>query len=653
MAKHVTCTRKVMISGLANSGKTQIFNNLTGDYGVVANYPMTTIELAEGSFIFRNVRWITIDTPGLNSLSANSAEELLFRRSLVIEKPDVILQCIDANRLKQSLRLTAELLELGLPMVLSLNAIDETARKGIDIDVDRLSRIVGVPVVQTIASEGVGMYDLREALMNAQLPRVPFTYSGEVERIVSDMEAHLPADVPYRRKAAVLILMDDPQLLGIEFGEDSTAFTLTSEQILTIHKKREALLSSYKGQIQTGITKQLARWTDDIYERIVTVHDTRREYDLAGRMAYYSRHPVYGLLFLGVFLGVAYLGVVELAGRLSGIMETVITDPTVELLSHYLRSPFWRDFLIGDFGILTLGLLNAICTVLPILSVFFFLFGLLEDIGYLPNLSVLLRRSFTKIGLSGRAVMPIVLGFGCKTMATLTTRSLRSRKERLISIYLIAFAIPCSAQLALNIAILGKAGVIPFLISLVFLVLVEILAGKILNLIIKDDGSTFFIQELPPFRFPVLKAVLKKTGYRLWWFLKEAIPVFVIAAAVIFTLDYIGVLDLLKQLLKPIVVSWMGLPIEMVEALILLIAREEAAAGLILRLSNMGMLNAVQSIIAVVVTTMFVPCFANIVAMFKEAGVKVGILMLIGINVSTILLAGMLNWALLAVQRIF
>jgi ferrous iron transport protein B len=497
------------------------------------------------------------------------------------------------------------------------------------------------------------MYDLREALMNAQLPRVPFTYSGEVERIVADMEAHLPADVPYRRKAAVLILMDDPQLLGIEFGEDSTAFTLTAEQILTIHKEREALLSSYKGQIQTGITKQLARWTDDIYERIVTVHDTRREYDLAGRMAYYSRHPVYGLLFLGVFLGVAYLGVVELAGWLAGLMETAITDPTVKLLSHYLRSPFWRDFLIGDFGILTLGLLNAICTVLPILSVFFFLFGLLEDIGYLPNLSVLLRRSFTKIGLSGRAVMPIVLGFGCKTMATLTTRSLRSRKERLISIYLIAFAIPCSAQLALNIAILGKAGVIPFLISLVFLVLVEILAGKILNLIIKDDGSTFFIQELPPFRFPVLKAVLKKTGYRLWWFLKEAIPVFVIAAAVIFTLDYIGVLDLLKQLLKPIVVSWMGLPIEMVEALILLIAREEAAAGLILRLSNMGMLNAVQSIIAVVVTTMFVPCFANIVAMFKEAGVKVGILMLIGINVSTILLAGMLNWALLAVQRIF
>lgn len=653
MAKHVTCTRKVMISGLANSGKTQIFNNLTGDYGVVANYPMTTIELAEGSFIFRNIRWITIDTPGLNSLSANSAEELLFRRSLVVEKPDIILQCIDANRLKQSLRLTAELLELGLPMVLSLNAIDETARKGIDIDVDRLSRIVGVPVVQTIASEGVGMYDLREALVNAQLPRAPFTYSGEVERIVAGMEAHLPADVPYRRKTAVLILMDDPQLFGIEFGEDSAAFRLTEEQILMIHRERENLLSSYKGQIQTGITKQLARWTDDIYEKIVTVHDTRRTYDLAGRMAYYSRHPVYGLLFLGVFLGVAYLGVVELAGWLAGGMETVITEPTVELLSHYLISPFWRDFLIGDFGILTLGLLNAICTVLPILSVFFFLFGLLEDIGYLPNLSVLLRRSFTKIGLSGRAVMPIVLGFGCKTMATLTTRSLKSRKERLISIYLIAFAIPCSAQLALNIAILGKAGVIPFLISLVFLVLVEILAGKILNLIIKDDGNTFFIQELPPFRFPVMKAVLKKTGYRLWWFLKEAIPVFVIAAAVIFTLDYIGVLDMLKQLLKPIVVSWMGLPIEMVEALILLIAREEAAAGLILRLSNMGMLNAVQSIIAVVVTTMFIPCFANIVAMFKEAGVKVGILMLIGINVSTILLAGMLNWALLAVQRIF
>ncbi len=641
-----------MITGLVNSGKTQIFNNLTGNYGIVANYPMTTIEQAESSLIFRNILWQIIDTPGLNTLQAESSEALLFRRSLIIEKPDIILQCIDANRLRQSLRLTAELLELGLPLVLSLNVIDETAKKGVQIDSDMLSRILGIPVIETVASEGLGMYDLKEAFLHASISRAPFVYTDDIQDAVSHLEGLLPESMLYRHKVAILTLIDDPQLVMIEFGDDSTAYKLSAEQIQTLQRARSHLINSCKGNVAIRMSRQLAQWTDAVYDKVVTKHTVHTKSDLASKLAYYSRHPVYGIFFICLFLGVSYVAVVKFAGWIAGLMEGYITDPIVMYLSGIITHPLLKEFLIGDYGILTLGLFNAICTVLPILSVFFFLFGILEDVGYLPNLSVLLRRSFTKIGLSGRAVMPIVLGFGCKTMATLTTRSLSSRKERLISIYLIAFAIPCSAQLALNIAILGRAGIVALIISILFLVSVEIIAGKILNAIIKDDGNRFFIQELPPFRAPVIKAVLKKTNYRLLWFLKEAIPVFMIAAAAIFFIDKIGFLDLIKQFLRPIVVDLLGLPIEMVEALILLIAREEAAAGLILRLSDMGMLNTVQSIIAVVVTTMFIPCFANVVAMFKEAGVKAGILMLLGINISTIVLAGMLNWLLLAIQRI-
>lgn len=644
MAKHIPESRTVLITGLANSGKTQLFNNLTGDYGVVANYPMTTIEQSSGHFTYRNINWELIDSPGINTLTADSSEAIVFRKTFLEQRPDMLLQCIDANRLKQSLRLTAELLELQVPLVISLNVIDETAKKGIRIDPDMLSRLLGLPVVETVASEGVGMYDLKESLQQARVSS-SFAYTGDLKSAVDSMEQEIPEDFPYRRKAAVLALMGDLQLEEIEFGH--AELKLPEDRISSIREARRTILLSCKGDFRTLLSRQMAAWTDSTYDRIVTKRPEAADNGIAVRLAYYSRHPVFGLLFLAVFLAVSYLGVVLLAGWVAGLMEAYITEPLVELIGSGISSQFLHDLLIGDFGILTLGLFNAICTILPILSVFFFIFGFLEDVGYLPNLSVLLRRSFTKIGLSGRAVMPIILGFGCKTMATLTTRSLKSRKERLIAIYLIAFAIPCSAQLALNIAILGKAGVLPFIIAVVFLVIVEIIAGKVLNSVIKDDGNRFFIQELPPFRAPSLQAVLKKTGYRLLWFLKEAIPVFMIAAAVIFFIDHIGVLDFLKMLLRPLVVQWLGLPIEMVEALILLIAREEAAAGLILRLSDMGMLNAVQSIIAVVVTTMFVPCFANIVAMFKEAGAKAGILMLIGINVSTILLAGILNWLLL------
>jgi len=294
-----------------------------------------------------------------------------------------------------------------------------------------------------------------------------------------------------------------------------------------------------------------------------------------------------------------------------------------------------------------IGLFNAIITVLPILFVFFLMFGALEDIGYIPNLCVLTNRLFRKIGITGKSIMSLVLGFGCKTMATLTTRGLQSRKEKYIAIYLIAFAIPCSAQLGLNMAILGKMGIKAFIIAFFALILVEIVAGAILNKILKEDTLSDFTQELPPIRVPNVKAIVIKTYYRLVWFLKEAVPIFIIAAVFLFLFDKSGGLGMIKKILGPVVINWLGLPIDMVDALILTMARHEAAAGLILKMVNVGSLNYIQSIVAVVITTMFVPCFANIVAMCKEMGVKTGIAMAIIINISSFMLAGILNWILL------
>jgi len=338
---------------------------------------------------------------------------------------------------------------------------------------------------------------------------------------------------------------------------------------------------------------------------------------------------------------------VYVAGALSLFLTVTITDPVVALVAHFIPQGFWKDLLIGPRGLLTLGLFNSLTTVLPILSVFFMVFGLLEDIGYLPNLAILTRRGLGKLGITGNAVIPLVLGFGCKTMATMTARTIQSRKEKLIVIALIAFAIPCSAQMGLSIAILGAHGMRYFIAAFGLLALVEVIAGLLLNRLLPADSEGQFIQELPPIRMPRVAAVARKTGFRLVWFLREAIPIFLIAALALFAVDRVGLLDLLKTALKPFITGWLGLPLDMVDALLLTFARSEAAAGMILKMSHQGVLNGAQSVVAVILITTFSQCFANIAAMVKEVRARAAIIIIAAIYAASFLYTGAVH-ALLA-----
>jgi ferrous iron transport protein B len=650
--KQPAARRQILVTGLANSGKTTVCNQLTGTYALVANYPMTTVEPKTSSYLFEQTLYEVTDMPGINGFTAYSEEELIFRKLAIELRPDILIQCIDANRLKQSLYLTAELFELGLPLVICLTAVDETARKGKMVDSALLSRLLQVPVIEAGLPGGGRLYDLKEAAAHAAAVQNPLKYSEEIERVVQSLSGQIGGESGTARVCALLSLLKDPYVADTASASGDWRYwglSLSARQSLAAASN--ALQAVVPGNPAARIIRERGRWVDGISSQVLG-SVTPQSSGFALKAAYYSRHPLWGLFFLAAVLLAVYLLVVKAAGWIGEQLETGVGEPIAQFVRDGVASPFLENLLVGDYGLLTLGLLNAVITVLPILSIFFLLLGFLEDVGYLPNLSVLLRRSFKRLGLSGKAVMPIVLGFGCKTMATMTTRSLRSRKERLIAIFLIAFAIPCSAQLGLNVAILGRAGFSAFVLVTVVLISVEAAAGIILNRIITDHSKQAFIQELPPFRTPSAVQILRKTGYRVWWFLKEALPVFIIAALIIFTLDAVGFLGLLKRLLDPLVVFWLGLPIEFVDALILMVAREEAAAGLILRLSRAGMLDYMQSVIAVVVTTMFVPCFANTVAMVKEAGLRAAVLMLIGINISTILIGGVLNWGAVLIRSL-
>lgn len=634
--------KKVAIVGLPNTGKTQIFNNLTGEYNVVANYPLTTIKIKRTRCQIRNQTYEVIDTPGLHSLYVDSEDEQVARDLIFSEKPEVIIQCIDANQMKQSLTLTADLLELGIPMVISLNAIDETSRRGIWIDSVGLSRLLRVPVVESIAVTGQGTEELRDAVGNARRGKWEVRYGDTIEKRISAIESRLPEDLPYKHKLSILLMMNDP------FMADYLEKAYDEAKIAPIKKEVNKGRLQFGGNISRAISNRRSEWVDNITEKVV------RKQRIAPReftkgFARLSRHPVFGIPILLMIVFVTYLLVVNVANTIAEWMNDALWVPIENGITGIFPAGFWHDLLIGDYGVLSLGLANAIITVLPILSIFFIMLHILEDIGYIPNLSVLTKKIFEKLGLGGAAIMPMVLGFGCKTMATLTTKSLHSKRERYIAIYLIAFAIPCAPQMGLNMGILGRMGIKAFVIAFSVLTFVEIAAGITLNKILKEEEKSYFIQELPPMRLPNPKAVLVKTYYRLYWFLKEAIPVFIYAALALFALDKSGILDATKRALSPVIEGLLGLPLKMVDALILSMARHEAAAGLIIKLIEKGELNYVQCIVAVTIVTMFVPCFANIMAMIKELGAKRALGMAVIINISAFLIAGALNWVLIVV----
>jgi ferrous iron transport protein B len=632
---------RLLLVGLPNTGKSSLFNALTGGHALVANYPLTTLDIVRGSASLPGGEREIVDTPGIHGLYVQSEEDAVVRREIFASPAAVLVECMEAHGIVQSLALHADLAGLGLPLVVFLTATREAADRGIRIDTAALERLLGVQVVES-PEPGQSVHELKAAVRSARPPaRLPDAPAG-IEAAVGRIAALLPASFPHGRKAAEILLQEDGRMAAEIAAADPGGDPAGLAAAVAAETAR------FHERFSRTLARSRDRWVAAIAREAVSRVEVRGRGFAAdfGRLA---RHPAWGVVILGAFLAVTYFSVVHAAGWIAGLLNAWIGDPAAAAVGRLLPAGFWSDLVVGPYGILTLGLFNAVFTVLPILSVFFVVFSLAEDVGYLPNLTVLSRRLFEKIGLTGSSIIPVVLGFGCKTMATLTARNLRSRKERLIVAFLVAFAIPCSAQLGLDMAVLGFFGPLAFLAAVVFLAAVEVAAGLALNAIIPDDQASDYLQELPPIRVPRPRAVLAKVGRRLWSFLLEALPVFLIAAVALFAADRLGALGWLKRVLQPVVTGFLGLPLDTVDAIILSMARHEVAAGLLLRMAGSGALSAGQAVVAVSITTMFVPCIANIVAMVRLLGARAALLEVLAINVSAFLLAGGLHWLLVLV----
>ncbi|MEW6366251.1 MAG: ferrous iron transport protein B [Acidobacteriota bacterium] len=622
-----TGRRKIALVGNPNVGKSVLFMRLTGRYVAVSNYPGTTVEVTRGVMKLGRDEFEVIDTPGVNTLVPQSEDERVTRNILIDEKPDIVVQVADAKNVMRTLHVLSQLSEIRRPTVLVLNLMDEARLRGIEIRDDEISKLFGIDVVKTVATEGTGISQLRRVLRGARLPASPFAAS------FIPREARAQPDLPLQ-----LLLewaqYEDPHPLAHRMGLDGTlgeSLERYKDMGRIVSRERAAFVEGLVERIKDQSAPARVRWTE-----------------LLGQ---WTRTPLLGIPILaGVLIATYYFVGVLGAGVLVDFFEDTLfgrylTPALSSLLRTLSAGQFITDLVVGKYGLFSVGLTYAFAIVLPVVSTFFIAFGVLEDSGYLPRLAILSDRIFRLMGLNGKAVLPMVLGLGCDTMATLTTRILGTKKERLTTTILLALGVPCSAQLGVIMGLLGarSSGALVLFILLILsqILIVGTLSGRLL-----PGRRSDFILEIPPIRMVKWENILLKTGLRVKWFLLEAVPLFLAGTMILFAMDRLKLLGALVGGLRPVVSGLLGLPPQTAEVFVMGFLRRDYGAAGLFTMSEAGMLTTVQVVVSLTVLTLFVPCIANFFMIVKEQGLKRALLILGFITPYAVAAGAVVNFAL-------
>ncbi|MBE9505008.1 MAG: ferrous iron transport protein B [Proteobacteria bacterium] len=635
---------KILLIGNPNVGKSVIFGYLTGRYVTVSNYPGTTVEVSRGKALVNGKSYSILDTPGVNSLLPMSEDEEVTRNILLTEKQERVVQVADAKNLKRSLLISLQLAEMGLPFLIALNLYDEVTSRGIKIDIGKLSSTLGVDVMSTVATRREGLDKVEEGIESLKQSVCNVKYDEEIEKGIREMEPLLPRANISGRSIALMLLAGDETLTG--WLHDN----VSNENINKIEEIRRKVCTSYRQSLGYVINRrrlaEAERITDDVYS---TSKKERSGFShFLGSM---MMHPLWGIPFLLVTLYLLYLFVGDFGAGISvDFLETELfgrfINPWATKLVHTII-PFeiLQDLLVGEYGLITMALSYAVAIVFPIVGTFFIAFSILEDSGYLPRLAVMVNKIFRLMGLNGKAVLPMVLGLGCDTMATLTTRILDGKKDRVIVTLLLALGVPCSAQLGVILGMLGGISFSAFVVWAAVILGVLFLVGFLASKVIKGD-ATDFIYELPPIRIPQAKNIFFKTIARIDWYLREAVPLFILGTFVLFTLDKLNILKVIEAAASPVVVTLLGLPPKAAEAFLIGFLRRDYGAAGLYALQKDGLMDPVQIVVSLVTMTLFIPCIANLFMVIKERGLMVAVWMTAFILPFAIMVGGLLNFIL-------
>jgi ferrous iron transport protein B len=567
--------RKILLVGNPNVGKSVVFSRLTGVHVVASNYSGTTVEYTKGNLYIKGEKTEVIDVPGTYSLQPESKAEQVAANMITDfkqEEGNVFVNVIDATNLERNLTLTIELIKKKIPLVVVLNMWDESKHTGIDIDAEKLEKILGVPVIPTTAVTGEG-----------------------IKTLVSRL--------------------NDAKNSTLEIGDKWETIGKIVDQVQNLK---------------------------------------HRHHTFAERLGDASIHHIWGIPIAISVLFFAFWLIRLLGESIIGyIMEPLFENywaPVVLKISAMMNgSGLLHDILVGklidgqvnfieSLGLITTGIFVPLGMILPYIIGFYFVLSFLEDSGYLPRLGVLIDNMMHRLGIHGLAIVPMLLGLGCNVPGAMAARILETKRERFIATTMMAIAVPCFAQLAMVVGLVGKFG--PLALSLVFgtLFIVWILLGLILNKVMKGESPEMFI-EIPPYRLPNFKILLKKLWMRVRSFINEAVPFMLLGVFIVNILYALHIIEFIGNLAEPLITGVMGLPKEAVGAMIIGFLRKDVAIGMLTPLNmTMG-----QLVIASVILTMYFPCIATFTVMLKELGwkdmIKSGLIMLL----STIIVGGVMN----------
>ncbi len=616
-----------VLAGNPNVGKSSIFNRLTGMGVVTANYPGKTVELNMASTTFKDLCIGIIDLPGSYALGAVSEDQWVARRAVLDSKPDAAIMILDATNLARNLYMTLQFIDLGIPLVVALNLIDEAEKRNILIDSVELSRLLGVPVVQTIATTGKGLDDLvQKAVDVASRKEIKYDlrYGEDIETSIKKLcDSLAPYDFGINPRALAILLLE----------EDS--------EFIDVVKKTNI-------QSILDETKKISREIEEKHGEKTPLRIARERHGLAGSIAArvqgdiapassdklwaYTTSPLTGIPLLIVVLGVIFAflfyGGDWLSTQFSGLWAYYMSPVIDGAIFYLFGEGHVGKTLVWGFDA---GILAALAVGIPYVLTFYFMLAFLEDSGYLNSVAFLTDRLMHKFGLHGRAIIPLVAGAGCNVPAIIGTRVLTTMRERTIASTLITL-IPCSARTAVILGAVSlfvgwKPAVAIYIIVLALVFLVGVGLNRVM-----PGSSTGLVMEMFPFRAPLMSNIVKKTWYRFKDFVFVAFPIVLMGSMVLGALYETGYLWKLASPLSPVVEGWLGLPAVAGLTLIFAVLRKELALQLLVTLAVVmyggGAKNLLlfmtpaQLFVYALVNTIYIPCVATIAVLGRELGWK-------------------------------
>ena len=610
-------TLRIALVGQPNSGKSTIFNHLVGYKAKTSNLPGTTVEYLTSDALIDGRQVEVVDLPGAYSLTSLDEAEAETRKYLLESDIDAVLNVVDASLLSRSLELTLQLLELRVPVVLCLNMVDEAKRKGIEIDTEALSSILGIPVIGAVAVRGTGVKrTASESVRAASAGTRPqaMSYSPDLEQVLEalseEIQAHAPDEIGATpRLFAIKLLEEDPYFVDRIADTSSELLATAAARRIELQKKRGRAANAILSAERHALAMELFERVSTVGRPISTARD---------RVDRVLMHPVFGVLALGAILYALFVVVFKAGGLVEGPLIGWF-DWIIEWIGTVVP-----ETSIGFFALqgLIQGVAGAIGIVLPYLLPFLIGLALLEDIGYLPRAGYLIDGLMHRIGLHGKSVIPFILGYGCSVPAVMATRILDSRRDRFVTAML-AIMVPCVARTTIIYGLVGYF-LGPHLAFLLYVINILVIAitGKILTRLL-PRVTPGLILEIPSYKIPSAHVIGAKVWLRIHDFMRHAVPILVVGSVVMSLLEFASWDRALNLIASPI--TWtLGLPLALGIPLIFGIFRKELSLVMLFQALGTAqvasVLTAGQMMTFALFALFYVPCIATIAVLRRELG---------------------------------